>query len=576
MKIWGSSSPLAALVGVLALLGWIAAGLTGWWGLAVAAVMCSVLVAVARVFDWVAAWAIALLVPLLTVQLVTTWSYLIPGVGFDTLIWIFFGIEIIAAVLLSLRGEHPRLTVFGAFAAVAAFAPALASWLVMWRSGMFGAARLGWMLNNDAPFNSLMVRRMVESNGAAPSFTDVPSLVQQAMSAAVATLGIPLAQPGASTVSLLSTQAQVLALLWLACGPVFAGIAFRELATSPRWLRLGLTALAGLYPLSWFLLGNSIGLGFFNVPVAVLGLGLSWVLWRTPTTTSLGAALRSSALWLSVVFVMGAWIPLAVVPLALAVAASWPTRATRALIGHRWMLAYAGAGVFGVYGLAVALPSYLRFGSSLSVNGAMVDFGRLTAVTILCGVALVALLASRRWFVHGSNATGLLIMVAAIAGALVYITAPTRDWTYYPAKLAWIACFVVVFIALLTFWEFTYRSEFARARGVQVAIGATAAVFAMLTLAVTVPSSAALGGGFRSSASREHLQLPTLPLPSSPTRWEPTPFVSSGRVARHRIPSPTAGSCSGMPAMPAIRFEPLPTPTSLLQMSASLPRHGRA
>lgn len=438
------------LVGVSVIAALLAyAILAGQLAPAVLAATIAIAAVFSRVIGWFAGTVAGLLSSLVLAQLVSSLSYLTPSFNMsDQVRWVLTCASVIA--IWFARNQTIRPGRIGAIAALLALFPAALTGTAFALTGSFSGERLGWMLSNDAPFNSLMVRRMVESNGADPAFADVPSLAQQLMALAVSDLHLQLDVPGAAFVTMLSAQAQALVVLWLLCSPILGMIAFREFGDVAVAWRLLAVVGGAMYPLSWFLMGASLGYGFFNVPIALLGLGIAWAIWRFPADTPLSKAFRAGLLWLSAVLMMGAWVPLAVVPVALAIAATaalWKIR----MSGWRvWAPLGVGVAAVGVYAVAVVVPSYLKFGSSLAANGAMVNFGPYTFVLVLSLAVLATTLGLKRWWVIGSFPTGLAILCLASAAGLAVLLLSARAWTYYPAKFAWILAFFILFLTVLT------------------------------------------------------------------------------------------------------------------------------
>jgi hypothetical protein len=335
---------------------------------------------------------------------------------------------------------------------IAMSAPAAVSATALAAVGIVrGGQSITWAMLGDAQFNTVLSRIIEKGNGETAANTRVLSLAQGLM----ALVHIP----GRDTVSRQAllihdvTRQADLWILMILLGSVLAGaIAARVLRTTPWPLRYLAIVLAAVLPLTWYMTGYAMSSGFYNVSLNFLALELSMYFW----TASAGKPLRGAVLQLGVAtVVLGAWTPMAVIPVAFALSQTWS--GIRGRSSRTEYVVWIVAGLqLAAFIAAFILPSFLSNGSVLSADGTIVQisqgtFGIVVALSILTAVAILATRASSgptsvaRHFAIGS----VLLAVSSALGTafLVFQNRHLPEpWIYYPIKFAWVSIQLMIVV----------------------------------------------------------------------------------------------------------------------------------
>jgi hypothetical protein len=444
-----------------------------------------------------ASWALSLAGAVLTLLGIhTVTSRLAPMLGAD------FGLMTAAAVVVAgtgavvlvvvaiVRGElraPTRASIPTLLAALGLPAITLGYWLVALRWGP--EMRVGWMLANDAVWNTMAAQFIVVDGGIDPAVHPNPA----PSTAALAAIWMLPGRDAAEQVLRhdVAREAQLVLLVTLAAATLAGLVAARAVPTQHGILRaVAGTTAAGLV-LGWYVLGFTAELGFLNAPIAVLLLLAAWVCWsdvvRSPMIAGAGLIVAATLL-------LATWAPLVVVPLALGVAGLVSAR--RALLPRRgsWGLVGAAAAFFVVYVVFVTLADLRSTGGALAADGAAppVEPRDVAAVlgVVLASTLLVLLRAPSRALRHQAIGSLVVLVAAAFGGGYLVLQRLGQGlawWGYYPAKFAWLVCVLLLVVAGGMLVSFAARAVSAR-------WSVTGAVAAVAVLAVVAAGSLPVGG----------------------------------------------------------------------------------
>lgn len=394
------------------------------------------------------------LLPALAIALVITWSYVQP-IAFTHLITAALVLLVWLATFVTPRGAGPwfRLDV----PTISAGVPVAVTVAAMFLGGSLSTDGIAWMLPGDAQNNTIEAREIIRQNGADPSVQSIPALSQVLMAAAVArSVGFNVHADSFATI--VQVQAIVLVGTWAFASLLFGLIAVRESKGLPVWARVVAAVMCASLPLTWFVLGFSLAAGFFNAPLALIGLAMTWLVWREQET--IGAHRQwaiVTLLALVTLFTAIAWVPLAVLPglfLLAAIRESWRSAdGVRSL--SKWPVV-ASIVALAVYGSFIILPSYLANSKGLTSAGSMVDLPNATVLVVFALAVLVSLFVATERSGGQSIAAGIWLYLWGTGLALLLVVAPSFAtgfaWNYYPRKLVWFATFVLmVILAALAF-----------------------------------------------------------------------------------------------------------------------------
>lgn len=373
-------------------------------------------------------------------------------------------------------------------AAIGVPAVTLGYWLAALRWG--SEMRVGWLLANDAVWNTMAAQFIVADGGIDPAVHPNPAPSTAAL-AAVWML------PGRDAAAQLlrhdvTREAQLVLLMTLAAATLAGLVAARAIPTRHGVLRAVAGAGAGGFVLGWYVLGFTAELGFLNAPIAVLVLLAAWVCWSDVERSPLAAG---AGLLLAATLLLATWAPLVVVPLALGVAGLF-VAGRRLLVrrGPAWSVVGVAAAGFVLYVVFVTLADLRSTGGALAADGAAppVEPRDVAAVVgvVLAVTLLVLLRTPPRPLRHQAIGALVVLVSAAFGGGYLVLQRLGQGlgwWGYYPAKFAWLVC-----VLLLVVVGGMLLAAAARLRSVRRS--ALLAVASVALLAVVAAGSLPVGG----------------------------------------------------------------------------------
>ncbi|KQZ82080.1 hypothetical protein ASD56_14415 [Microbacterium sp. Root166] len=423
-----------------------ATGISPW--LAPAAVLLCLTLAIGQRTSWPFAFAAGVIVQLALVALILrfTPSWNLSLTGGSALMFALLGLGGLLAFgfvreprLLGARTLRVGLPVL----AVPVLLMSLVAFLTL------SSGNLEWAMRNDAVWNLVMTRTMVEDGGLdAISHPNAAPLTPGLLAIAIA-VGRHAVEGG----DLLAHDVSRVATFWLAAtlaaALLAALIGARSVHGGTRTARIVAAALASLVPVSWYTFGFAAQYGFYNATLALVLLLASWLAWLEARVSPVAAA---AVLSLASVALLATWAPLALIPFALALFAliSRMSILVRSKSrGWAWIVLVLAALPVPLYGLVVTLPDLRRDGAALAVDGGFIGLqASHVMVVVAVAVGVAVLNAIQRNQVHPMN--GLLITCGAGALAGGYLLAQRLGldslWGYYPAKFAWILMSLVLVI----------------------------------------------------------------------------------------------------------------------------------
>lgn len=442
LSVWG--------VVILALGAWSLFGLPIWM----------LLTAAAMPWFWLLASRFGGLLATATVLLAALWLLLVTMMGTSATGMPMMTTIVVIAVLLGLGGG------FACRAnATALRLPARCEWAfwsaplagaVAWAVAMIvaavhpGSGRYSWVMLGDAANNVIFAREIIYRGGIGlgPDANPVP--LPSALAAIMMASGRDGLPAAAETAHDLAAFSMTWALLiMLSCYVI--GLTAAAVARQPgisAWVPVVVGAGASVLPLSWFFTGYPLEYGFFNTHVTypvVMAAFLAFLAAERRPALALAAQAFAGTLLLAI------WSPLVLMPAALALAIL--VRHWRAI--WRWSGASSIVLVVAIvqlalYGVLVVLPSLLAQGKFLSAPGGAFGFERWTIVAIGVVPVVAAPIAAgriRNWSVLGA----VLMVAASLAGLgalLVVAQAGGNAWSYYPLKFLWLACAILLVLAI--------------------------------------------------------------------------------------------------------------------------------
>ncbi len=402
------------------------------------------------------------------------------GVGVDTvgLVWFAF-LGAAGTAVLALPARH-RTTRPGFNRAISAAVAPLVAVIMLLIGEITGSRGVLWAMHGDTAWNVISSRFMMDDGGLRPETHPNSSPSAAALLAMVAIVG--RSEVGAD---LLRHDIDRLAQLWIALALLVSLLAALvavhtpRLSTAGRWIA---GVVAGLMPLSWYVMGFAWDFGFLNAPVALILLFAAWIGWLECRISPLrGAALLSVA----TVGMLATWAPLAAVPAALAVAALIADRRRiRRSLGA--LVAWIAVALpVPLYAIAVTLEDLQRDGAALAVNGGFPALSSSdTVVTMGVSAAIictVAVMAGDRHRLVGIIAVGVAAVVGI--GYLVFQRIPTgHPWGYYPAKMAWLIIVLLIAIAIGSLCAALTASGARRRASIAVGVVGAVALAGCMTL----------------------------------------------------------------------------------------------
>jgi hypothetical protein len=347
----------------------------------------------------------------------------------------------------ALRGASTDLALGGAIAALSLLQVAavpVARWFT-------DSPKLAWMMKNDAPWNLVSSRFLLEDRGLDPSSHRNPApLANEVVALFMA--------PGRSSVARADLLAHDLyrsseALLLLVGGTsLMAGLLVAAVMPASRpWSRAVLGLVAAAIPWTWSFAGQVFIFGFWNsLPAAILVLS-AWSAWvhaeRHPLVSSGLLAVIGTGM-------LAAWAPLVLVPASLGVAVVvWRRRAHLALRGLALVAWLVPLLALGVYLVLVTRGDLAAGRGGLAAQGAFPDYyEQLTLIYWLVPLGILLLLSV--WTPVRTELVGALVLGLAGAIGTYYLMgqregSPAGPWGYYPQKFAWTLSFLAPLVLLM-------------------------------------------------------------------------------------------------------------------------------
>jgi hypothetical protein len=307
---------------------------------------------------------------------------------------------------------------------------------------------VAWAMQGDAANNLYFARTILEDNGIAIGAESNPVPV------VASTLAVPLslAHLLPTSVPSLAIDLSVFAWTWsavimLCCVAMGAVVASLVGAGRPVTRAIA-SAIGSLLPLTWFVTGLPIDFGYLNAHFALALLLACWIVFvdgdRAP------AACLTLLVGLAILILL-TWTPVVLVPVAFGVVVV--ARHRRVLLAARgWALAapLAGAVVFLLLAAALTAPTYFAQTDELAAGGHGYPSTWVMGIALI-GVALIsaAWLRTRVPVPVFAGVVALLVSCYAALASVLYVARDLFDqWSaYYPAKLAWLVCALLVPIA---------------------------------------------------------------------------------------------------------------------------------
>jgi hypothetical protein len=334
----------------------------------------------------------------------------------------------------------------GASAALSLWLPATLGagvWLVVRLLSLVlpDASTLAWAMEGDTANNLFFARQIADDNGVVlgPDANPVPIVASS--------LAVPLALERLPTSGDLDlgielgvfawTWTAVIALCCIAMGAVAA-----SLVDARRTVLHGsVAALGSLLPLTWFVSELPIDFGYLNAHFALSLLLASWLVFLCGDRAPVPAV---AVLVGVAILMLLTWTPVVLVPVALGLVTAVRHR-TVLLRARRWGLAVpvAACVLFLALAAALTLPTLLAQTDSLVAGGhGYPDTWMLSLVLVATTLLGAARLRGRHALPVFAGVVALVVASYLAAASTLYIA---RDlftpWTaYYPAKLAWLIC----------------------------------------------------------------------------------------------------------------------------------------
>ena len=355
--------------------------------------------------------------------------------------------------------EPYRLPVLRVLPVLAVLAPAAVVAAAFYGASVVRGMSLAWAMNGDAQFNTVLSRHIADGNGETAENVQVLSLAQGLM----AIVHLP-GRDGVPKVALLTHDITSQANLWILLillSSVLAGmIAEQVLRQAPSLLRYFGIVASALLPLSWHMTGYAIESGFYNVSLTFLVLELAFYFWLATRRSPLCG---SVVLLVLTVVMLGAWTPMAIIPLTMALLSGWVgfrQGPSRVLLGV-WVASALQLLIF--VSLYIA-PAFFSKSSSLSASGTIlpINFNLYVAVTVLALVVTLFLGVWKRsaWSSetimnsqHTQFGLGMALMALSAATGTAFLLFQNRNlgepWIYYPIKFAWLSMEMLVLLIFL-------------------------------------------------------------------------------------------------------------------------------
>lgn len=325
---------------------------------------------------------------------------------------------------------------------------------------------ISWAMGGDAQFNTVLSRLIGLSNGQLIDQIPVISLAQGLM----ALSHIP-GRGQVSSVELLIHDVGLQAQLWiLLIGLTSILLALITIPFTRRarlWFRIVTALLLSAFPLTWYLTGYAIYSGFYNINlvfiVLVAAIGFYTISKKSPILALIGQTL-------AVTVTLGAWTPLAVLPVGLGLSILYSLFRDAKSGGYRISgavrkpnLGYSVTLVGAVTQLLLfivvfTIPAYLAVSNLLSNNGSVLSITVPTLLFVGGMLLAIGLVQSQNQIFPLEGVIGLFLAGFAGVGFLVFQNRGLEDvWIYYPRKFAWV--FIALCLVVIALLSIQYFSE---------------------------------------------------------------------------------------------------------------------
>ncbi|MCU1543555.1 MAG: hypothetical protein JWM50_1420 [Microbacteriaceae bacterium] len=356
----------------------------------------------------------------------------------------------IGVVAVSRSGAITRR---GAVAAAWLWLPATLGafcWLVVRVLSMVlpDGSSIAWAMSGDTANNLYFARTILGDNGIAIGAESNPVPVV----ASALAVPLALAHLSPSSTPSLAIDLSVFAWTWSAvimicC--VAMGVVVASLVGPGRTVTRAVTgAIGSLLPLTWFITGLPIDFGYLNAHFALALLLACWLVFLASDRTPAPALTVLVAL---AILLLLTWTPVVLVPVAFGVVVA--VRHRRALLRTRGVaLATPLVAAVAFLGLTATLtaPTYFAQADELAAGGHGYPATWILAI-VLIGTALLstAWLRTRLAVPLFPGMSALLLASYAALASTLYVARDLFDqWTaYYPAKLAWLLCALLMPVA---------------------------------------------------------------------------------------------------------------------------------
>jgi len=338
----------------------------------------------------------------------------------------------------------PRVTARTALMVLALLALPVATAVTLAVTALRGSLGYSWAMHNDAVWNVVTARFILDDRGIAPWLHDSSAPLTPLLLALGMAPGRDDIAPAQLLMHDIARSAELWVLLALGCSLLAGVIAARTVPATAPLLRAAAVLVAGLIPMAWFTFGYALEFGFYNATLSALLLLATWLAWlehdRHPLLATPLLALASVAL-------LSTWAPLvAVSGLLLVFAAARAIRGARTRIPL--LVAISSLAVVAGSFAAFTLPALLAQSGALSANGGIFQATPLNLGGILLAAlaVIVAAAVRRRDLVAVLGASAVVLSGGVGIAYLLYQRSGEDElWGYYPVKFGWL---VLTFIAV--------------------------------------------------------------------------------------------------------------------------------
>ena len=442
-----AASLLLVSGGALAALGW------SIWPLAAVVMLC-LAAGVARFAGWGLGAAASVVVPLAGLA----WAvrlYHKVGLTMTSGTLVLLALLGVAGIVLLAVGPRSlriaRVDVLSVLLPAAVVPAAVAVFFALLPTVRNGLA-LSWAMHNDAVWNLVSARFMVNDHGFIPSLHPNSSPLTAMLLAAGIAPGRSRVDPAGYLQHDIAGMATVFALSTvLAC--LVAGLvtAWGIPARRPVFRVVG-GVLGSALIASWFVAGFSFQLGFYNVMPSLACLFVGWLAYLRAASSPVWA---TAVLLLDATALLALWAPLAIVPGILAALAALRglIPVLRSVHWTGWAMLVLSALQLAAYVLLFSVPDVRRDQTQLAGGGSMAPVTPallfISAGLVIALTAASARAAAGRWALSGAVASvvGLSLGYAYLG---MQVKADQYWWGYYSAKLAWLGGVLLIVIALST------------------------------------------------------------------------------------------------------------------------------